>query len=107
MHRKLAWELDGLDERLERGKGPMDTDWEMRLRNSDNEIWWANKPRSYSINPRTVFFTQPWGATYERVEGRWSWEDGKKYVELRSKEIKSGGSPRAKNPYDMEDLAAR
>ena len=41
----------------------------------------------------------------ERVEGRWSYDDGMSYTDLREAELKNGGSYRAKNPWEMPNLA--
>ena len=105
--RSVAYELNGIDERLERGKGPMDTDWENRIRASDIEFWWCSNAMTVGPNPRVLFFTQPWGATHRRVEGRWSWDDGLAYAKRRVDEMHVGGTRRARNKYNMEDLALK
>ena len=85
----------------------MDTDWENRLRASGVEFWWTTDAWTSGPNPRVLFFTQPWGATSTRVEGRWSWEDGLAYTKKRVGEMYAGGTRRARNTYNIEDLATK
>ena len=104
--RKLMWELNGLDERLERGKGPMDLDLGIRLVGAGVELWWEPSAITYGPNARYVCRSMPWGSMHERLGGRWSYDDGLTYNERRRREIDAGGSPRALNSYDMQDLAS-
>lgn len=105
--RSVAWELNGLDERLERGKGPMDTDWGNRLVEAGVELWWEPSALSFSPNPRVLCRTMPWGDMEERLHGRWSYRDGERYCERRVNEIRAGGSPAAKNTYTLEELGTK
>lgn len=103
--RSTAYELNGLDERLERGKGPMDIDLGIRLVAAGVELFWNPDAVSFAPNPRALIPSMPWGATTERLEGRWSWLDGCEYNKIRREETAHRGSCRAKNPYNIEDLA--
>jgi glycosyltransferase involved in cell wall biosynthesis len=117
--RETLWELGGLDERLERGKGPMDIDLGLRLERAGVQIFWdPTMPEQVVPNPRWICRTMPWGAMSRRVsEGsyaRWSYEDGLAYNERRKREI--GAAPdivskiaaaHAKNNYRIEQLAER
>lgn len=105
--RSFAYYLNGLDERLERGKGPMDTDWGNRIRGAGAEFWWEPSAMQFSPNPRFVIRTMPWGDMTERVEGRWSYKDGEAYCARRVREIEAGGSPVALNSYSLEELSVR
>lgn len=104
MSRDLIYKMNGLDERLERGKGPMDIDIGIRAINAGAELFWNEKcPRHTAINPRFFCRNHPWGAMSERLEGRWSYDDGLAYNELQ----KSRGTYYAQNPYHMADMAKR
>lgn len=106
--RQVAWDLNGLDERLERGRGPMDIDWQWRLTLAGVEVWWEPSVVVWYLDSHKVSAALPWGSMHERVEGRWSWDDGLQYVERRKVDILwERGSRRALNPYSMEDLAVR
>lgn len=100
----LFYAMNGLDERMERGKGPMDTEFTARLAESGVEFFWEPSASHVAPNARSLIRTMPWGALHERLEGRWSWDDGLKYVERRRMETRLG-QPRALNPYDILDLA--
>lgn len=108
-------ELNAFDERLERGKGPLDTDFAARLQRSDHDLWWdPNIPACYGPNPRWYFRTMPWGSFNDRLKGRWSYNDGLAYIAQRCAEIDSTTDPalkkkkiRAKNKYDIKDLTRK
>lgn len=106
VYRSVVYEINGLDERLERGRGPLDMDLQARLQHVGVEQWWEIEAYVYYIDPHHILPTLPYGAVKERLEGRWSWEDGLGYVTNRRAELSLGGSPRAKNKYNIEDLAA-
>ena len=99
------YEINGLDERLERGRGPLDTDLQVRLEHVGVEVWWETEACVYYMDPHRILPALPYGAAKERLEGRWSWEDGLGYVTRRRAELALGLSPRAKNKYNIEDLA--
>lgn len=102
--RDFIYALNGLDERLERGKGPMDIDLGIRIENAGGELYWhGNCPRPSCINPRFFCRNHPWGAMHERLEGRWSFDDGMHYNKL----VQSRKAYYAQNPYRMEDLSRR
>lgn len=103
--RSVLWELNGLDERLERGKGPMDTDWSNRLESAGIELWWEPSGLQFVPNPRFLIRTMPWGDMETRVHGRWSYRDGEVYCERRVNEMKSGSPPVALNSYTLSGLS--
>lgn len=113
--RELAHRLNGLDERLERGKGPMDTDFEVRLDLAGASLWWDTMiPPGISPNPRWHCRTMPWGDMTQRLENRWSFEDGSTYIAHRKRAIISATTKeekdqliQSKNPYTLEGLANR
>ena len=106
-HRSVFDRLGGLDERLDRGKGPMDIDVGIRLKGGGFEMWWEPSAITFNPNPRFLCRTMPWGHMTERVDGRWSYDDGGVYNERRKKEIADGGSIRANNPYVWEEFQRR
>lgn len=104
--------INGLDERLERGKGPADTDVGIRLRAIGVELWWS-PGRGYHVAPnaRILCKTMPYGNLNKSVEGRWSLTgEGMRYNGLRVAEIGAAEdkrkAARAKNNYDLRELAA-
>lgn len=103
MKRDFLWRIGGLDERLERGKGPMDIDVGLRVVNAGGELYWCDAPAAFchSVNARLICGTMPWGDLHERLEGRWSFDDGMVYNELQ----RQRGAFRANNLRSMEDLA--
>lgn len=104
--RSLYYDLNGLDERMERGKGPMDTEFGMRLGETGVELWWEPAASHVVPNPRGLVRTMAWGDKSERLEGRWSYDDGLRYIERRRAEVKAGRC-RALNTYDIRDLAKK
>ena len=112
MKRDILWSIGGLDERLERGKGPMDTDFAIRVEGLGLALWWEPRIVDPVVpNPRRICGTLPWGAMEERIEGRWSFRDGLNYNRLRQAEILASDnrleSCRAKNNYTMDELVSR
>jgi hypothetical protein len=112
MRRDTLWSLGGLDERLERGKGPMDTDFAIRIEGLGLSLWWEPGMKDPIVpNPRWICGTLPWGSMEERVEGRWSFRDGINYNEMRRNEIRVSSDRqkacRARNDYAMGELASR
>lgn len=105
LRRQKALDVNGLDERLDRGKGPIDIDWGMRLHLSGASLVWRAEAMSWCLDPRSYIRTMPWGDVEERLEGRWSYQDGLSYNGRREAEVRAGGSPRALNPWDIETLA--
>lgn len=104
IRRELAYSLNGLDERLDRGKGPIDLDWGLRLSAAGVKILWDPATHTPAINSRAIVATMPWGTMNERLEGRWSWQDGLAYNDRRRAECVSG-PPTAKNPFRLRTLA--
>lgn len=108
LHRSVLYEINGVDERLERGRGPLDIDIQYRLIGAGVELWWQPDIDLYYFDPHYIDPAVPFGATKPvRLEGRWSWEDGKEYVRRRRLEMQLGGSVRAKNPYDLAEFSNR
>ena len=104
--RDVMWELNGLDERLERGRGPLDIDLQYRLLAAHVELWWAPEVSVCYLDPHMIDPALPFGSSKPiRLEGRWSWPDGLAYVERRKAEMQAGGSPRALNPWSMDELS--
>lgn len=104
--RDVLLELNGLDERLERGRGPLDIDLQNRLVASNVELWWAPEVSVCYLDPHVIDPALPFGSSKPiRLEGRWSWPDGLAYAEKRCVEMSAGGSPRAKNPWSLEELS--
>ena len=103
--RSKALEVNGLDERLDRGKGPIDIDWGLRLVRSGTPLVWWTSPMAYCIDPRNYIRTMPWGAEHERLEGRWSYDDGVTYNQRRDSETVNGQNTRALNPLDLNMLS--
>lgn len=104
--RSILMEMNGLDERLERGRGPLDIDLQVRLTANRVGIYWDPGLFVYYMDPHDILPTLPFGGTKRRLEGRWSWEDGLRYVTRRRVEINFGEPPRAKNPWDIKQLEA-
>ena len=113
--RSLYYKYNGLDERMERGKGPMDLDLETRIILGGVNVWWdPSVPPGISPNPRWYCRSMPWGTMNERLQGRWSYDDGLTYIERRKTEIKAAKTQkeqeqavRAKNLYSLEELSER
>jgi hypothetical protein len=103
--RKTLYNLNGLDERMERGKGPMDLELGMRMVENGIVLWWEQSAIHMVPNPRAICRTMPFGDMHERVEGRWSYDEGTRYIARRRGEIMTHGGFRALNPYDLYDLA--
>jgi glycosyltransferase involved in cell wall biosynthesis len=112
---KILKDINGLDERLERGKGPMDIDLATRLKKYNIDIWWdPNIPYCTSPNPRWYFRAMPWGSMKERLEDRWSYRDGLTYIQIRVNEIEATTTPeqryqkiKAKNLYDIREFGKK
>lgn len=107
VYRSILLDIGGLDERLERGRGPMDIDVQLRLEQAGVELWWDPDVVVYYIDPHYILPTLPYGAMDERLEDRWSWQDGLSYVTRRRAEIAFGGAPVAKNNYSLSELSSR
>jgi len=104
MLRSVAWEADGMDERLDRGKGPVDLDWAFRLHSVLGLEWcWMPSALTPAVDARWFCATMPWGGMTERLHGRWSYNDGLAYNVRRQAE----GGAAALNPWHMSDLADR
>ena len=101
--RDLVFRLNGLDERLDRGKGPLDTDWGIRLAAAGARLTWAPEAIVDVPNPRWFAPTMPFGQRGERVAGRWSYYDGCAYNHRRTAES-ALGDVAAKNPWALKDL---
>lgn len=105
IRRELFYNLNGLDERMERGKGPMDIELGMRMVENGVTLWWEQAAVQAVPNPRPVCRTMPFGDMHLRLDGRWSYDDGHSYIERRRREIIQHNRFRALNPYDLYDLA--
>ena len=105
--RDLAFMLNGLDERLDRGKGPLDIDWGYRLAAVGVMGLWTPAAMALCPNPRLVCGTMPWGDRDTRVESRWSYLDGDAYNQRRKAELNEGGNVQARNPFKLIDLRER
>lgn len=109
--RKHLLAINGLDERLERGKGPADIDVALRLRAVGVDLFWAGPTASTpAINARWWCKTMPYGAMDQSVEDRWSFKgEGMRYNAIRAAEVHASAdkakAARAKNKYDIEVLA--
>lgn len=103
--------INGLDERLERGKGPADTDIAHRIRAAGVQLaWYPNRAHTFAPNARMLCKTMPYGNAKVSVEGRWSFEgDGMRYNRLREVEIAGAVDKaqaiRAKNLVSLEILS--
>jgi len=104
IRREVAYRLNGLDERLDRGKGPLDLDWGLRLSSIGAKILWDPATHTPVINSRMIVPTMPWGTMDERLEGRWSWQDGLAYNARRRAEC-AHEAPEAKNPARLRTLS--
>ena len=105
--RETLLNINGLEERLERGRGPLDIDLQFRLVVSGIEFWWDPDCFVYYMDPHYILPTLPFGATKRRVEGRWSWLDGLEYTTNLKANLTFGASPRAKNNFDIREMADR
>ena len=106
VRRDLMWELNGLDERLERGRGPLDIDLQYRMEAAGIEAWWEPAASVCYLDPHVLDPALPFGGTRPvRLEGRWSWPDGLTYVARRKQEMSEGATFKALNPWQMEYLA--
>ena len=103
VRRSIAYKVNGLDERLDRGKGPLDIDWASRLSPAGCQSTWTPEGLALCPNPRWICGSMPWGSKEERVEGRWSYWDGNAYNARRQDEA-GRGKIRARNPFDIEEL---
>ena len=103
VHRDVAFAINGLDERLDRGKGPLDIDWGYRLYAAGGFSTWAPEAMAIYPNPRWICGSMPWGHRDERVEGRWCYHDGNNYNQRRIQE----GDTRAKNPFSLDELRTK
>jgi glycosyltransferase involved in cell wall biosynthesis len=100
IHRDYLYELNGLDERFNRGRGALDHDFGRRVLNTGGEIMFdSNAPEVAYFNPHWLVWTMPFGDTAKRAEGRWSDADCYDYLARR----RSGR--RAQNPFDLRALA--
>lgn len=106
--REVLHAVGGIDDRLERGRGPIDIELQGRLRGAEVELWWEPGAMVYYFDPHWIDPALPFGSTLPvRVEGRWSWEDGLAYVERRRDEIQHGGSPTALSRFSLAELEER
>src|SRR3990167_3490856 len=106
--RDVLWEINGMEERLERGRGPLDIDLQYRLMAANVGLWWAPEGSVCFFYAHVLDPALPFGSSQPiRLEGRWSWPDGLVYVERRRAEMRAGGSPRALNHWSIEELSAR
>ena len=104
IRRDVAYRLNGLDERLDRGKGPLDLDWGLRLSSIGAKMIWDPATHTPALNSRLIVPTMPWGTMNKRLEGRWSWQDGLAYNARRRAEC-SHEAPEAKNPTPLRTLS--
>lgn len=107
VHRKDLTDINGFEERLERGRGPLDIDIQVRLTLSGVEIYWNPDAAVYYMDPHILLPTLPYGGLRERYENRWSWDDGLAFVAARKLAIANGASVNAMNNYNINDLSAR
>lgn len=103
IHRDLAFRVNGVDERLDRGKGPLDVDWGTRLFAAGARLTWTPEALSECLNPRPLCVSMPFGHRDRRVENRWSYQDGGAYNERRRVESLRGDI-QAKNPWTLREL---
>lgn len=103
---EVALKVGGADENFDKGKGPWDNEFCFRFQRAGCSPYNELKATLENLNPRLVkgFESMPWGGVggaEDKVEGRWSWKDGEAYQNTRYVEIRSGATPKTKNPYDM------
>lgn len=102
-HREFLWEIGGVDERYDFGRGPFDIDISARLHHAGGDVVYVPEPFVSLLNPRFIMRTKPFGEHATAVQGRWSKAELDRYylLGLQNKRIKAG------NPYEMATLAAQ
>ena len=105
--RSVLEELDGLDERLERGRGPLDIDLQIRLTVGRVETYWDPELYIWYMDPHSITQGYPWGGKSKRIEGRWSWNDGLGYADRRKVELSFGAPITAKNKQRLSVLSEK
>ena len=97
------YEINGLDELFEYGKGPMDNEFGARFEYSGHELVFDRDNVIFCFDPRFLMTTMPWGNMEKSIEGRWSYYQGESYQNLRYNEFAAGAKPWAPNPYSLRD----
>ncbi len=100
-HREFMYELNGIDERFDMGRGSFDANIGMRVAMAGGETFFREGPVATLMNPRFIMRTLPFGNHGERVPGRWNAEDCRAYYDRVVNEKRV----RAANPYDLSQLA--
>lgn len=102
VHRDFILELNGVDERYNKGRTAWDHDFGMRALHAGGEIYWnASVPPVYYFNPHWLLWTKPFGDIHARVDDRWDDKDCYAYLELQ----RQRRAIRANNPFDLRRLS--
>jgi hypothetical protein len=99
--REFLYELGGVDERFDLGRGPWDINLGYRIAAAGGTFAWIDEPKAQILNPRFVMRSKPFGDHHARVAGRWSMEDARAYNDLVEREARTT----AGNPYVLAALA--
>jgi len=93
---QAALEVGGMDENFDRGRGPGDTEFGYRLYMAGCQPYISQEARVYCLNPRGILpnlnIVIPESGSFE---GRWTYEEGKSYMDSRK------GFSKSNNPYDI------
>lgn len=99
--REFLWQIGGIDERYDHGRGAFDHNIGIRVAAAGGGRVWAPECNAVILNPRFLMRTLPFGSLYEKIEGKWTLEDGNRYNTI----IQQRGDKSANNPYEMRELA--
>jgi len=102
-HREFMYELNGIDERFDMGRGPFDANLGVRVAMAGGETFFIEEPKAVLMNPRFIMRTLPYGSYAEKIPGRWTYQDGRDYYHIVKNTIPM--RVRAGNPYDLNRLA--
>ena len=97
------YEINGLDELFEYGKGPMDNEFGARFEYSGHELIFDRDNAIFCFDPRFLMSSMPWGDWNKNVEGRWAYFQGESYQNQRYNEFAKGAKPWAPNPYSLRE----
>lgn len=99
--REFLWKIGGIDERYDHGRGPFDHNIGIRVAAAGGGRRWAPECNAVIFNPRFLMRTLPFGSLYEKMDGKWTLDDGHQYNDI----IRARGDMEANNPYQMVELA--
>jgi len=105
--REFLWDLGGINERFDHGRGPFDMEISSRVYAAGGEAVYIDQPCPPIFNPRFVMRSLPFGNHKQNIQDggdeRWTEADGVAHWH----HVDAAGLKTAPNPFDMRELAAR